>query len=236
MRVLQMFKIFWGMPIFICFSLSAVIFHEIDTTVPLPCIFSLKHHNRIIVDKSRVNKIIYPEENISIRLEEHSGQAFIYAIGNNPKPLTLAIVTDNGLVQDIEIEFADRPAEVVILKEPEEPIAFKGNDNEYIPNDECMPTAQINAILSGQVPPGYVSYSLEKNKRHLKMGVQAEALIKLQGSEDSLYLYQITNLSNKKRKVLETDLECIGSQWIFLETQNLAPKEKIFGIVCVGHA
>ncbi|WP_068470642.1 TraK domain-containing protein [Candidatus Protochlamydia phocaeensis] len=219
-------------------TVPAVTFHDLDTTRPLRCIFSLKHHNRIMVDNGRVRKIIFPEENLSIRLEEHSGQAFIYTIGQLIKPVTLAVITESGLVQDIEIEFADKATEVVILKEPIIE-SESGELNEKECNNDSLkeydaPQSLVDTIFLGRIPEGYASCSLCRTFWQIKSGIQATPIVKLEGKKDCIYIYEISNTAKRRLNISEEDLEIEGCQWICLETNQIRPKEKILGIVCVG--
>lgn len=218
-------------------SIEAALSYDLDTTKLLRCSFSIDHHNRIMIQNGRVRKIIYPEENLSISLEEHSGQAFIYAVGRIEKPLALAVITDSGLVQDIELSFQSKESEVLILNEPQEEEETK----DVLPSSivPCMTEEEqrqllVNDILSGRLPEGYVSCTQPRWNRSIKCGLQGTNIVKLENATSTIYIYEIVNRSKRKRKISEVDLACEGSTWICLESHTLKPREKILGIVCVG--
>lgn len=196
-----------------------------------------------MVENGSVQKIIFPEDNLSIKLEEHSGQAFIYAVGQLLNPITLAVVTKSGLVQDIEIEFKDLPAEVIILKEPSteetiEPVEtdFPCNTNQPALSKYDRIQLIINDIFAGSVPEGYRVFPLERKVEKIKWGIESTPLIKLEGVEDIIYIYEISNVTKKRRSLSESEIKDKNSLWICLESHQIRPKEKILGIVCIGRS
>lgn len=84
-------------------SLSAAIYHPIDTTQTLRCCFSISQHNRVLIDKGRIKKIIFPEEKLHVRMEETSGQVFIQAKTSLQERVVVSIISQTGIVQDVEI-------------------------------------------------------------------------------------------------------------------------------------
>ncbi|WP_059062689.1 TraK domain-containing protein [Candidatus Protochlamydia naegleriophila] len=217
-------------------SIEATLSYDLDTTKLLRCSFSIDHHNRIMIQNGRVRKIIYPEENLSISLEEHSGQAFIYAVGKIEKPLALALITESGLVQDIELSFQNKESEVLILNEAQEEETKDALPSCIAPymTEEEQRQLLVNDILSGRIPDGYVSCTQPRWNRSIKCGLQGTNIVKLENTTSTIYIYEIVNSSKKKRKISEADLKCEGSTWICLESHTLKPREKILGIVCVG--
>lgn len=189
-----------------------------------------------MIQNGRVRKIIYPEENLSISLEEHSGQAFIYAVGRIERPLALAVITESGLVQDIELSFQSKESEVLILNEPQEEDVKEEFSTCTTPcmTEEEQRQLVVNDILSGKIPEGYVSCTQPRWNRSIKCGLQATNIVKLESTASTLYIYEIVNISKRKRKISEVDLECEGSMWVCLESHNLKPREKVLGIVCIG--
>ncbi len=78
----------------------------------------------------RIKKVIASEnERLSIQMEEITGQVFIYARDTNPKETSISIVSDTGVIQDIQIHFLERTPEVVILQDPEEE-AYQENNKK----------------------------------------------------------------------------------------------------------
>lgn len=217
-------------------SLSSAIFHEIDTTQPLRCTFSGKFQNRIMIEEGKVQKVISAdEEKLSIFLEEVSGQAFIYARDTEPKETTLSIITNNGVVQDIQIAFEDRSSEVVILIDSDfrdDAAEVESKINQKATENTTM--AIVSELLLGNIPAGYTPCQIQCQKWTPKRGISIEIMSKLDGCDEILYLYQITNTTSKKRELLECELECEGCRWVFLEANRFLPKQKILGIISVA--
>ncbi len=220
--------------LFCCVISSAhgAIFHRIDTTRPLKCSLSAKHHNRILVDDGRIQKVIFPEEHLLVRVENISGQVFLQAHHMTPKNTTLSIINHEGLVQDLEITFEDKPAEVVILQEPISSTNPKEQNNET-----CSMTIDsiIDHIRHGSVPPGYTSTPTTKMFLKLKPGVGVGYSERYIGSKDALYVFQVKNTTCSRKCIQEQELTLENSQWVFLEKNTLSPKETILGIVSVAH-
>lgn len=134
-----MFKIL-ALALFLHSQLAATLFSEIDTTKPLFCFFSLNHQNRIAVTDGRIIKVICPETELSIKMEEESGQVFIYPLNDSLSRVTLSVVTGDGLVQDLHITFIEKGPEVVILSAP----TSQDSPREFVPMElvpaELVPT------------------------------------------------------------------------------------------------
>jgi hypothetical protein len=218
---------------FLCSTmpLSAAIFYEIDTTRPLCCSLSNKHHNRILVEQGRVKKIIFPEEKLFVRMEEVSGQVFVQLKYPTADPTLISVVTQEGFVQDIEILFSDCPSQVIVLKNRIE----QGLQElcEAIRDETPSINASLNCLLKGEMPKGYDSIPFQRCTLRPKFGISASLVGKLKGCTDVLCLYEVSNTTFCCRKILEKEIACRGSLWAFLEKNCLCPKEKILAIVAV---
>lgn len=213
--------------------LSAAVFHEIDTTSPLLCTFSEKFQNRILIENGKVQKVISAdEEKLSIFLEEVSGQAFIYARDPEPEETTLSVITNTGVVQDIQIAFSNRSSEVVILKDLDQ-------EQSEEPEPKNQPCAEnimtiVSDVLLGNIPSGYFPCQVQCQKWSPKSGIVLDLIAKLEGSRDSdLYLYQVSNTTKKKCELMECELQFIGCRWVFLEANTIFPKQTILGVFSV---
>lgn len=209
-------------------TLSAAIFYPMDTTCPLSCHFSLQQHNRILVENGRIKKVIFPEDKLHVRMEETSGQVFIQARNHLREKTMISIISQGGIVQDIEIEFSDQPSEVVILQE---------NDRVEYSNLQEIPfisssTAIIEAILHGQIPSGYQSLPITHSSKKISKGLQTKLVGRLQGGDEDLYLYQIRNPSMwRKKRIEERNLSTRDSLWVYVQKRCLQPKETGLAIV-----
>jgi hypothetical protein len=218
--------------------LSAAIFHPIDTTVPISCPFSLRQHNRILIENSRIKKVIFPEDKLYVRMEETSGQVFIQPKNILQEKIVISIISQTGIVQDIEIEFKDQPSQVVILQETliDQTIPMDYPIQEvcctpYPPTNEL--STIVETILQGQIPPCFSSLPITNSCTTIRSGITAKLVGRLQGCFEDLYIYQIHNTRIWKKRLQERDLACGTTTWVYLQKNCLQPKETVLAIMAV---
>lgn len=217
------------------YPLAAAVFHEIDTTNILFCTFSERFQNRILVENGKVQKIISAdEEKLSIFLEEISGQAFIYCRDPEPEETTLSVITNTGVVQDIQIAFTNCSSEVVILRESElETEPGPESEPKNRPFTENI-MAVVSDILLGNIPAGYFPCQVQCQQWKPKNGIILDLVAKLDGCMGSdLYVYQIRNVTKKQCQLMECELQFFGCRWVFLEANIILPKQTILGVFSV---
>lgn len=209
---------------------TGAIFHDIDTTTPLPCTLSSTHQNRILVSEGRIAKVIFPEGSLSIQMEEESGQAFVCAVASLPGSTTLTVVTDRGLVQDIEAQFEDGPSQVVILREE-----HKTPLSEHRPGPWAKTNTLLDQLLKGKVPKGYCRFSL-RSRMSIDHGLFMDTLASFEGAKDTLYLYKIKNTKRHTVQLQERCLSAPGSLWVYLEKHTLDPGEETWAVQALKRA
>jgi hypothetical protein len=212
-------------------ELSAVIFHEIDTTRPLRCTFSLEHQNRVMVNGGRIQKAIFPDGRISVQMEDESGQIFVYPLNNFQRETTLSVVTENGFVQDLEIKFEVQSTEVVILNEPGE-VCDESNEKEI---EAAKIENSIRKILNGETPEGFVAFEDFRGETKSMICLDVKRIARFEGDRQTLYLYLIMNKGLKHICLHEQTLSSTAN-WIYLAQNNLQPKEEIVAIVSVNRS
>jgi len=205
---------------------QATIYCDLDTTSLIKCTFSAKHHNRIILNRGSIIKVIFSETDVSIRLEEESGQVFVQSLTFKPWPTTLSVVTEEGLVQDIEISFMDQSSEILILNIPEECDKVCDNGNAF---DQDI-ASTLEDILKGRAPTGYRSFEMSCVSNVVKNGVKAEKKAKFVGPNNTLYFWEIQNFSCFKKTIYECELATEGTLWVYLAKNCLRRNEKTFAI------
>jgi hypothetical protein len=206
---------------------NATIYSEIDTARILKCTFSSIHHNRILIEGGRVQKLIFPQEQLYVCLEEESGQAFIQSKEHSDTSITVSVVTSKGLVQDIEIFFKDIPAEIVILQERHALEATKPPCIDF----GSMVHEKIKAIASGAVPAGFVAAPFAGKSWNPKYGLKAHTFLKLTDYQETLFVFEITNKSTGKKCILESDIHCNRMRWVYLERNIIRPGQTIMGVI-----
>ena len=75
--------------------------------------------NRIAVANDRITQIFGDNEAYEVLLEENTGQLFLKPTSENgKKPLSVTLITENGLIQDMSLQPEEREATTLILKNP----------------------------------------------------------------------------------------------------------------------
>lgn len=227
---------------FILRTASATVYLPIDTTILQKATLSFLHQNRILVDGGRVLKVIYPDDGtVVVSIEEESGQAFIHTTVPNPQPITMSVVTDLAVIQDIEVDFSNGSSEVIVLSVPIEDETCCLQEC-WMPTDRCWvestyPDAiqeKVNSLLNGKVPFGYISCSKKGPIRKIKRHVRAENISRITSTSEDLYIWRIENRSRiQSVNIWECELDFKGSSWIYLEKNSLNPREVITAIVAV---
>lgn len=215
--------------------LDGAVYSMINTTNLVKCTFSSRHHNRILIEQGRVKKVVFPEGEIAIRIEEESGQIFVNTLTSHTHETTLSLVTDEGIVQDIELTFANIPSEVLVLQlEKEErtsPVFEMVNEQACASN---LSSAYIvEEIISGKIPDGFVSYDAQNEEIKIKRCIKAVKTCKLVGPEEVIYIFEIHNKGFRTASLEECDFDFCNGLWVYLGSNSIAPHQKTFVIVSV---
>jgi hypothetical protein len=208
---------------------EAAQFLDIDTTQLLRCVFSSRHHNRIAISGKRIKKVFCPEGDVVVRQEEESGQVFVQSLVERPPVTTISIVSNDGIVQDIELHFEECSAEILILTERRE---------ECLDPRCCIVDAGTNpfdaliaGVLNQQIPDNYISFSCDRKAKQVKKGVILRRISKFIGENDTAYLLGVENVSRIKQCIQESDVNILGGDWVYLQKRELCPGEKTFALV-----
>lgn len=216
--------------------LSAAVFHQIDTTTPLCCSLSSNHHNRILVEGSRIKKLIFPEDKLYVRMEETSGQVFVQTKHFSQENVVVSVITKEGLVQDIELTFSESPPQVIILKDsnPEEKPMLSTVDYTLCPSTESEDIqTTIDAILQGSTPSGYITAPVINSTCTVKPGITAKIVGRFQSWHHDLYIYQVKNTRPWRKRLHEKSFSHPKTLWAYLAKHCLKPNENTLAIVAV---
>ena len=75
--------------------------------------------NRLSVTNDRITQVFGDNDAYEVQTEENTGQVFLKPTAENgKKPLSITLVTENGLTQDMTLHPEEREATTVILKNP----------------------------------------------------------------------------------------------------------------------
>ncbi len=214
---------------------QASVFELLNTHRLIKCSFSSLCQNRIVVEGERVKKVIYPESGqVSVKLEEESGQIFVYALMEHPSNCTFSIITDKGFVQDVELSFERKSSEVLILRQPRD-ITPSYNQAKDLTCDEPV-ISKVKTILRGKIPGCYTSCNLPHNRSNqLGCGIELELMGKFISDSDTLYLWKVKNAGNRIRALSESLINFQGGNWVYLNKFRLRPREHTLAIVGMDH-
>lgn len=201
---------------------SAVVFYDIDTTLPAKCVFSNITQNRIVVENGRVEKVIFTDDSITVRMEEESGQAFVCAFKPINTETVISVVTDKGEVQDLEISFSKQSSEVVVLRDCK--TQRKAIEDRNI-------VMLIDTILSGQTPEGYCCNEVNGGWRCVGNGFKASTMVQFESSRDIIRMVTIINASKEQNSLTESQLCSLDTQWVYLIKKILAYQERTIALV-----
>lgn len=201
--------------------------HEINTTEVLRCSFSRQHQNRVLLEGGSIRKVFCPSSVFSIQMEGVSGQAFLYALRDFVDPVTVTVVTDSGMVQDIEITLEDKSSEVVILKEmTKAPASSKSSDRED------LILSVVDCARRGNPPPGFVAREIpEDDERKIKRPLRAHLREVYEGPFEWIETYCIHNSSRVSVSLCEADLIEKGVNWVFIEERELCPNSQTIALI-----
>lgn len=229
---------YFSILLFFCFFLpqegESIVFQEIDTAKPLKVYFSKVHGNRIAVNNGTIKKIIGPPNICSVRIEQDSAQAFINLLKQQKESIVLSVITGNGYVQDLEVIFEDKMSEVVILNETSSKDE-KESQNEIFALDIHDNAANIvKELLKKQVPSGFVKKEIKNDliKESYDPNLRFQTKFLLDGSTERIYIYQIINTGEEQIFIKEKFLKKPNDIWVYLEKEDLKPKEKSFVFIC----
>lgn len=213
-------------------SLSATIFVQIDPTTVTRVELSCRFQNRIAVSQGSINQIVYPGCDIEINLDPTMGQVFVYPITEYPQPTSLTVVTDEGTVQDFELTFVDKPAEIVIL-ESCKPFAIDTCLEEECacPDHPEHMVTLVKGIIGGNVPEGYVACDISKKCRKIKQQVRAHLVSKLVSADETIYVWRLENASRRIQRMTEKEANFQKGQWAYLSASSLQKRKSALAII-----
>lgn len=215
-------------PTLLCSSIYALMEHQIDEKKPLSIQFSKTSHNRISIDRGSVEKIFGDETYFNISIDRTTGNAFINVLRDIPDHMTLTVVTNAGLIQDLAVASADKSSEHLILKEEEE------NDELIAPPSNFHgPTIEfMNKILEGKSPLGYGGRAVtDKDILQLPYPLTASPIKAFEGPFEEVLVFNIKNNGKDPIIINSESLKKDNASWVFLNAHELKAREQAVCII-----
>ena len=104
--------------------------------------------NRVAITGDRITQVFGDSESYELQIEEASGQIFIKpVIENGDKPLSLTLITEKNITQDLLLQPCDKEAVTIILKS-----TYKDMDASKEGQDEKAPSPLTSPYISFSDP------------------------------------------------------------------------------------
>lgn len=199
-----------------------------DSTQVINVSLSHSHHNRIGIIDDRIKRVFFKNNNISLEIEEITGQIFVQALRVPCPNTTISIVSSSGDIQELELSFIDSPSEVILLTKslPCQEICL----NDKV--DDSFFSSIVNGFLNGQLPDGYQSIDDPEKPLMVKEGLKLQRLNRLVNQEQIIFVYRLTNVSKRPKRIVECEVNILDGDWVFLDRYDLKPQET--ALVLIG--
>ena len=221
-----------------CVKLTAAQYITMDPTTVLSVQLSSQNHNRIGIVGDRIKKAFFKGSNISVDMEEGSGQLFIQAMRSNCPSTTLSIISASGIVQELELCFAESSSEIVLLQpnikgyEIPDLTLVQMESSCQVPLEGSSLTNLIDHFLKGIVPEGYTSIEDEGCSPVIHDWLKLQRVSRLVSEQQIIFVYRMQNTSSKKKCVNECQVNIIDGDWVFMDRYQLNSHES--GLVLIG--
>ena len=211
-------------------ELAAVQQISMDHRSLLQVNLSYRNHNRIGIVGDRIKKAFFKSSNMSVEMEEDTGQIFVQALTPGCPPTTLSLISATGNVQDMELRFSDCPSEIVFLEPMLESSSMPFDegccDGAFAaPIEEEEMKEIVEGFIKGVLPEGYVSVEDQESPTVIEKGLKQRRVSRLIGNKQIVFVYRLQNDSCKVKTVTECMVNILDGDWVFLDRYSLKPRE-----------
>lgn len=177
---------------------------------------SREHQTRIAVLGDRIQQIFGADGTFDVQSDEEGGQIFLKITGNSQKPITITIITESGLTQDLKLIPEDLDAQSVLFKQELDKKAVR-------PSTERMIDV-IRALKREGGLPGMIKSSLIDNRRapH-NTAIKPLFLYKLDDLEGRVF--DLVNVSKETVVLRHETLSQVGDVAVHIESNILTPND-----------
>jgi hypothetical protein len=205
--------------------LLAVQYVVMDPTSVIPVELSSQNHNRIGIVGDRVKKAFFKASEISVDIEEGTGQLFVQTIKAFPTTTTLSVVSASGEVQELELIFRSGSSEIILLQ-PKDPVSLSPSLMMTVDSLEKDSIQQVvTHVLQGTVPEGYETFDDPDPAPEIIRGLKVERIARLVGDKQIVFIYRAQNTCKKEICVTECQVNVLDGDWVFLDRSRLQPEE-----------
>ncbi len=194
--------------------------------------------NRLAVANDRIVNVFGDDGAFVVQTDEHTGQLFIKPTPDNKhKPLSLTLITENGLTQDLTLYPSQNKAATLILKSPYTK-ARQSPEETLLPGfSKSSPNTLQEQWLQwmrkaalGELPLFEGKY--QRSVRDLK-GLRVKHEVRYQAGPAWVDVFMIKNTEGTSQELLEKQFYQAGDKAISLTKKILTPNESAFLYVLV---
>lgn len=182
---------------------------------------SNRQMNRIAVKGDRIQQVFGADEHFHIETDDHGGQIFLKFLYHQMlEPVSLTIVTEAGLTQDLTLMPDDMDAQTVLFKAG---VGIAESENiEIGKSREDKIAALILAMAAGDRLEGYDVKAISPREEN-ESNPAFKAIKTYEGESFKGIVYCLQNDSETVLKVAEQDLAQPGDLAVSLSTTTLEP-------------
>jgi type-F conjugative transfer system secretin TraK len=186
---------------------------------------SNRQMNRIAVKGDRIQQVFGADEHFHIETDEHGGQIFLKFLSDQMlEPVSLTIVTEAGLTQDLTLMPDDMDAQTVLFKPG---VGMDGNEeNEISESREDKIVALISAMAAGDRLEGYDIKAIGPGEEN-ESEPAFKAIKTYEGESFKGIIYCLQNAGETVLNVTEQDVALPRDLAISLSATSIAPGQSV---------
>jgi type-F conjugative transfer system secretin TraK len=187
--------------------------------------------NRLAVTNDRIVNVFGDDGTFITQTDDHTGQVFIKATPENASlPISITLITENGLTQDLMLHPVESKASTIILK------ALQSNHASQSPQSVLLPgfsknsegeqeqwIALIKQAVLGELPEFDGKHSAHERKA---TGFQLKHEKNYDAKSGVVQVWCVKNMSRSSQTLLEKLFHQPGDIALSLQKRALQPNEK----------
>ncbi|HUX80187.1 MAG TPA: type-F conjugative transfer system secretin TraK [Alphaproteobacteria bacterium] len=211
-----------------CFALQTYPLVDQQSTQIL---ISQTEQNRIAVVGDRIQQVFGGEGSFDVQSDEEGGQIFLRlssgsSFGENQsfssKPITITMITESGLTQDLKLISKPIESQSILFK----PHSLPLEEHNQVPSQLQIITTLMKEVVRGGSLKGYIKSRLTQPDRILSKDLKLELLALYKGEAFEARIYTLENQGNCPILLKEQNLALQRDVALHLSKGTLRPQEK----------
>jgi type-F conjugative transfer system secretin TraK len=194
-------------------SLEALQTYPLKSQGHLTVTVSKDQQNRIAVKNDRISQIFCSDGQLEIKTDEVHGQIFVRFLEKEAQPLSLTLITEKGVTQDLTLRPSKRVSESIVLTDP-------------TPQKKVVQESPLK-LLQDMRSRKILMLKTAKADRSLKSETLTLTLLgSVTSGEFEGRLFELENTSPKTVYLHEKHFALPKDRVLVLEDLRLTPKQK----------